>query len=207
LTRRDESDVDSLGRRLVWLAANHGTPDDVIDCARRIQVHVLTRTREHLRQGGWLLPEYLVAGRVIEQAILTGLSRPTTRFSVLLEEQLPVAVEYMRLRGLLVDRWILQERGVPLRRQALLASIAEASFGMDLRGRQVIYLWLMDGLPVSEIGPALGIEEASVRSILTTALWASRSKIRPRLEAWESPRIAKSPRRAPRRRRSRRSAP
>lgn len=189
---------DAEGKRLVWLTGHHGSPEEVIRCARRIQGHVLTRTCDYLRRNGWVLPEYLVAGRAIEQAILEGLRRPTTRFSVLFDEQLEVAVEYMKLRGLVVDRWILQERGASLRRQALIADLAEASFQLPMRSRQVMYLWLKDGVPVRTIAKTLSLAETEVRSILRTILSGVRPRVRARLSAWVPSSAAKA--RAKRRR-------
>jgi hypothetical protein len=179
--------LDATGRRLVWLAGHRGDPDEVIACARRIQKQLLLRVGARLRAECWLLPEYLVAGRAVERAILEGLKRPTTRFSKLFDEELEVAIEYCKLRGILIDRWLLQEGGASLKRQALMGAIVEASLRLPIERRRVLYAWLKDELSVETIAANFCLNAHDVRVILRDVIRAAKPNVNIWLAAWTQP--------------------
>jgi Homeodomain-like domain-containing protein len=183
-TVRSRARIERWGRKLVWLAGHGGDPDEVVALARRLQPHLLRLAVARMREEGYPLPEYLVMGRALEQAILAGQAKPTTRFLALFEAGIDVAIEYLRLHGMLVDRFVLRARGASARQQARTAAIVEAVLRFPKRERRAVFLWLKDRWEPQAIAAALGLTRDQVRRILARAVRDARPRVEPWLEAW-----------------------
>jgi hypothetical protein len=189
--------IDEMGKRLVWLAGHEGDPDEVARLARAMQATLLERTTNRLREEGYPLPEYLVAGQALELTILEGQRKPTTAFTQLLGGQLDVAIEYVRLAGMFVDRWILGKQGATTLQQARFAAVVEACIGRPIRERRVFYRWLKDGLEPAEVARDLRVPEGEVRAVIVSIVREARPRIQEWLHSWQP--VAAKPRRRRRR--------
>src|SRR5262249_15470770 len=119
------SDFDRLGRVLEDLVRRGGNSHLVEAIAKRMQPGLLEITRRPLDEKALPLPELLVAGLAVEWVLLDAASKPSVKqFSERFAEMLDPVFEYCRLRGMYIDRWLLEQDGVTSRRrQARIAAV------------------------------------------------------------------------------------
>jgi len=166
------SDFDRLGRGLEDLVRRGGNSHLVEAIAKKMQPGLLEITRRRLDAQALPLPELLVAGLALEWVLLDAASKPSVKhFSERFEEMLDPVFEYCRLRGMYIDRYLLEQDGVTSRRrQARIAAVIEATVRAPLEQRRIVCAFLRGERSTAEIAASLGREERDVRRVLASVL-------------------------------------
>lgn len=162
------SDFDRLGRVLEDLVRRGGNSHLVEAIAKRMQPGLLEITRRRLDEKAFPLPELLVAGLAVEWVLLDAANKPSVKqFSERFAEMLDPVFEYCRLRGMYIDRYLLEQDGVTSRRrQARIAAVVEATMKEPIERRRIVCAFLRGEKTTAEVAAALGCEEREVRKVL-----------------------------------------
>lgn len=198
----DVASVDALGKKLVWLAAHGGAPEEIVAISKQLQPVVLKISLRRMFEEGLPFGEYLIAGQAVEFTILDGIRKPTTRFYKLFLEQLDITFELFKLQQSYVDRWILQMKGLSARAQARVAGMVEATLQLSLGERRIVFHYIRNEMEPGEIAQLFSLPEAAVREILAKVARSARSNAREWLLRWGETTNRKPTRGKPRKRRT-----
>lgn len=166
-----------------------GDSHEVEALSRAMQPALLLATRRRL-DAEWLpLPDLLVAGLALEWVLLEASHRASARdFRERFDEQLGVVFDYCRLRGMYVDRWMLEQQGVTRERaQARLAGVVEATVRAPIEERRVMCPFLHGTRTTAQIAADVGRPEADVRRSVARLLRAGRAATDEWMRRWTPP--------------------
>jgi len=177
--------LEEAGRKLIELERTLGSPKEVEAIAKELQPLLMALTRRRLEQERLPLPEYLLTGFALEQTILDAVRQPDARtFRERFETQLNVALEYARLVGMFVDRWLLQRQGATLRDQAAAAAAVEAIVELPRERREIPYLYVQQSMDPGSIARETARPVGDVRKQIAEMLKDARKRREKWLERW-----------------------
>ncbi|MBL8693041.1 MAG: hypothetical protein JNJ88_03000 [Planctomycetes bacterium] len=189
----DFEKLEEAGRKLIELERTLGSPKEVEATAKELQPLLMALTRRRLEQERLPLPEYLLTGFALEQTILDAVRQPDARtFRERFEAQLGVALEYARLVGMFVDRWLLQRQGASLRDQAAAAAAVEAIVELPKERREIPYLYIQQSMDPGSIARETARPVGDVRKQIAQMLKDARKRREKWLERWSPEQSAES---------------
>ena len=159
--------IDAFGAELVdQVRARRGNVNT--DFGRlRLFPTLLDVVREHVQREFSVLPDSLITGFALEQAIIDALAQTKhARFSELFEKHIPLAIQWLRQHGPFIDEGANEALEIPRAAWPKMAALVEAAESLPIDERRVAYLWLREGKPAWDIIAILGIPLSKVNEIV-----------------------------------------
>lgn len=170
--------INAMGAELVDLTKNPDLEMQRTALIERMHSLLLESALNFLSSAGWPLPEFYIVACATESSCVEAIAaemggRSRRGFYEIYLKEVEVWGRRCIQKKHFIDRWIMRERGVDLRAQALTAAFVEHTLRQQRDERRILYSKIKEGMSDVDIAVKFEVSRREVHRLLQKATEAA----------------------------------